>query len=153
MANHFVVGFWRLSIEFLKDRDGVGLAASSKEDSPDSAPRARPLRSKQTGQNSIAPENSLPQLGQVRWGSVFMDLTVLQPQFERKPTAHSTFTAPDKAIVPFHKQMRLHLSQRFKSSFGTRFLPLVTCRLPVAEGIVDRGLRYLGMDRRAKQRI
>jgi len=29
----------------------------------------------QTGQNSIAPENSLPQLGQVRWGSVFMDLT------------------------------------------------------------------------------
>jgi hypothetical protein len=31
-----------------------------------------------TGQNSIAPENSLPQLGQVRWGSVFMDLTVLR---------------------------------------------------------------------------
>ena len=30
-----------------------------------------------TGQNSIAPENSLPQLGQVRWRSVFMDLTVL----------------------------------------------------------------------------
>jgi hypothetical protein len=28
------------------------------------------LRSMQTGQNSIAPENSLPQLGQVRWGSV-----------------------------------------------------------------------------------
>jgi hypothetical protein len=27
----------------------------------------------QTGQNSIAPENSLPQLGQVRWGSVLMD--------------------------------------------------------------------------------
>src|SRR5262249_6345227 len=32
----------------------------------------------QTGQNSIAPENSLPQLGQMRCGSVFMDLTVLQ---------------------------------------------------------------------------
>src|SRR5215831_7802949 len=31
----------------------------------------------QTGQNSIAPENSLPQLGQVRWGSVLMELTVL----------------------------------------------------------------------------
>ena len=30
----------------------------------------------QTGQNSIPPENSLPQLGQVRWGSVFMDLIV-----------------------------------------------------------------------------
>jgi hypothetical protein len=27
-----------------------------------------------TGQNFIAPENSLPQLGQVRWGSVLMDL-------------------------------------------------------------------------------
>jgi hypothetical protein len=64
----------------------------------------------QTGQNSMAPENSLPQLGQMRWGSVFMDLTVLQPQFERKSTARSTFTALDKAIVPFHKQMRLHLS-------------------------------------------
>jgi hypothetical protein len=31
----------------------------------------------QTGQNSVAAENSFPQLGQVRWGSVFMDLTVL----------------------------------------------------------------------------
>src|SRR5215472_15639345 len=31
----------------------------------------------QTGQNSIAPENSLPQIGQVRLSSVFMDLTVL----------------------------------------------------------------------------
>jgi hypothetical protein len=36
----------------------------------------------QTGQNFIAPEISLPQLGQVRWGSVFMDLTVLGPQSE-----------------------------------------------------------------------
>ena len=32
----------------------------------------------QTGQNSIAPENSLPQLGQVRRGSVLMDLIVLR---------------------------------------------------------------------------
>ena len=46
---------------------------SQAEDSPDSAPLARPLRSMQTGQNSIAPENSLPQPGQVRWGSVFID--------------------------------------------------------------------------------
>jgi hypothetical protein len=30
----------------------------------------------QTGQNSIAPENSLPQIEQVRWDSVFMDLIV-----------------------------------------------------------------------------
>src|SRR6516162_2703372 len=33
-----------------------------------------------------APANSLPQLGQVRWGSVFMVLTVLQP----KETPRST---------------------------------------------------------------
>jgi hypothetical protein len=44
----------------------------------------------QTGQNSIAPENSLPQLGQVRWGSVLMDLTVLQPQSEPKTAPRST---------------------------------------------------------------
>jgi hypothetical protein len=43
----------------------------------------------QTGQNSIAPENSLPQLGQVRLGSVLMALTALQLQFEPKPTAQS----------------------------------------------------------------
>src|SRR5271165_1248238 len=34
----------------------------------------------QTGQNSIAPENSLPQLGQVRLSSVFMRLIVLRPR-------------------------------------------------------------------------
>jgi len=43
-----------------------------------------------TGQNSIAPENPLPQLGQVRWGSVFMVLTAVQPQPEPKATRHST---------------------------------------------------------------
>jgi hypothetical protein len=32
------------------------------------------MRSMQTGQNSIAPESSLPQLGQVGWGSVFIYL-------------------------------------------------------------------------------
>jgi len=31
-----------------------------------------------TGQNSIAPENSLPQLGQVRWGSALMLLNAFQ---------------------------------------------------------------------------
>jgi hypothetical protein len=58
-------------------------------------PPARPLRSTQTGQNSIAPENSLPQLGQVRWVSAFMDLTVLprrlklrnEHRFPRQPAA------------------------------------------------------------------
>jgi hypothetical protein len=44
----------------------------------------------QTGQNSIAPEISLPQLGQVRWGSVLMDLTVHGPQSELETTACSS---------------------------------------------------------------
>jgi hypothetical protein len=48
----------------------------------------------QTGQNSIAPENSLPQLGQVRWHFVFMDLTGLQPEFEAKPIQHSSESSP-----------------------------------------------------------
>src|SRR5215472_10338770 len=52
--------------------------ASSKEDSPDSMPPARPFRSMQTGQNSIAPENSLPQLRQVRWRSVLMGPIVVR---------------------------------------------------------------------------
>jgi hypothetical protein len=43
----------------------------------------------QTGQNSIAPENSLPQLEQVRWGSVFMALTTCQPQPWPKATPRS----------------------------------------------------------------
>jgi hypothetical protein len=36
-----------------------------------------------TGQNSTAPENSLPQLGQTRLSSVFMDLTALRMQPRR----------------------------------------------------------------------
>jgi hypothetical protein len=48
---------------------------SSETDSPDSTPPGRALRSMQTGHNSIAPGNSLPQLGQVRWGSVLIFLT------------------------------------------------------------------------------
>src|SRR5262252_1337410 len=56
------------------------MVSPETEDSPDPLPPARPLRSRQTGQNSIAPENSLPQLGQMRWGSVLMALTALQSQ-------------------------------------------------------------------------
>ncbi len=57
----------------------VGLTVSSEaEDSPDSTPPARAWRSMQTGQDSIAPESSLPQIGQVRRGSVFMGLTAVR---------------------------------------------------------------------------
>jgi hypothetical protein len=34
----------------------------------------------QTGQNSIASENSLPQIEQVRWGSLLIGLTAFQPK-------------------------------------------------------------------------
>src|SRR6202011_6023858 len=44
----------------------------------DCTPPATALRSMQTGQNSIASANSLPQLGQVRRGSVLMALTTLR---------------------------------------------------------------------------
>ena len=45
----------------------VGLTAIlESDDSPDLTPPARAWRSMQTGQNSTAPENSLPQLGQMR---------------------------------------------------------------------------------------
>src|SRR6476646_9831520 len=63
----------------------------------------------QTGQNSIAPENSLPQLGQVRWGSVIMALAALQPQPGPKATPRSTEwreidqQGPWQTVVPFHK--------------------------------------------------
>jgi len=78
------------------------------EDSPDSTPPARALRSMQTGQNSIASENSLPQLGQVRWGSALMDLPVLR-RSDPKTTPRSTEWCesgqhgPWQTVVPFHK--------------------------------------------------
>jgi hypothetical protein len=63
----------------------------------------------QTGQNSIAPETSLPQLGQMRWGSVLMGLTALRSQSEPKTTPRSTEwcesgrQGPWQTVVPFHK--------------------------------------------------
>src|SRR5208283_443419 len=60
----------------------VGVRESLDEDSRDSTSPARTLRSMQTGQNSIAPENSLPQIEQVRWDSAFMGSTALRMQSE-----------------------------------------------------------------------
>ena len=53
----------------------------------------------QTGQNSVAPESSLPQLGQVRWGSVIMALAALQPKPESK--------APPRSVVPNRPAQRM----------------------------------------------
>jgi len=67
------------------------------------------MRSTQTGQNSIAPESSLPQVGQVRWGCVLMTLTALQPHSQPKATPRSIerceFAQPSAlyTVVPLHK--------------------------------------------------
>src|SRR5208283_229388 len=92
---------------------GVGLTASSEEDSPDSPSGLRPWRNVHTGQNSMAPESSVPQLGQVRLGSLFMGLPTLQPQSERKATPRSTEWReigrhrPWQTVVPLHEQSRV----------------------------------------------
>ena len=78
----------------------------------------------------MAPENSLPQLGQVRWGSVLIVLTALDWQLQAKATARRTERCESgqysawQTIVPFHKQWRVTLSYSLKSHFGTEFLPL-----------------------------
>jgi hypothetical protein len=86
----------------------------------------------QTGQNSIAPESSLPQLGQVRRGSVLMGLT--GPSADSNATLHrltqNRSALALQTLVKFHKQMSVALYYRVKSRFGTKFQPLVPCGIP-----------------------
>ena len=59
-----------------------------------------------TGQNSIPPENSLPQLGQTRLSSMFMGLIALQSEPEPKATpggAKASSTVPGKPLSLFHE--------------------------------------------------
>jgi hypothetical protein len=62
----------------------------------------------------------LPQLGQVRWGSVLMTLTVLQRQSEPKATPRATEWcesgqhSPWQTVVSLHKQLRVSLYYRVK---------------------------------------
>jgi hypothetical protein len=91
-----------------------------------------------TGQNSIAPESSLPQLGQVRWDSVLMGLTVLQPQSEPKATARSNDwcesagTALGKLLSHCTSNcVCLYTILARQTRLGTKFLPLVSCGVPV----------------------
>ena len=124
-----IIGFWYVLggvailaryqlvvLESLRRLLGVGLTVSSKEDAPDSAAPGRAPRSMHTGQNSIAPENSLTQLGQVYWSSVLMGLTVLQPQPQSTATQRSTeWCDIDQrsawhTLVPLHEQSRVALN-------------------------------------------
>ena len=63
----------------------------------------------------ILMDTRLSQLGQVRWGSVLMDLTALQSQSELKTTPRSTPMVgnrpaqPRQTVLPFHKQLRVPL--------------------------------------------
>jgi hypothetical protein len=62
----------------------------------------------QTGQNSIAPENPLPQLGQMRWDTVFMHLTALQPHSEPKATPRFIDWCEIGQHNAWHTVVRLH---------------------------------------------
>ena len=89
-------------------------------------PPASPFRSKQTGQNSIAPENSLPQLGQVRWGSVLIFLTILpRPQPKAAPRSaeqcepgqHSSW----RTVFLLHEQSSVALTLAHQITFQNKF--------------------------------
>jgi hypothetical protein len=60
-----------------------------------------------TGQNSTVPESSLPQIEQMRWGSVLMDLTVLQPQSEPKATPPTSSGAKSSSGIRWRMMVRL----------------------------------------------
>src|SRR5260221_4899151 len=83
-----------------------------------------------TGQSSIAPESSLPQVGQVRWGSVLMVLTVLQPICaESNTTLHGVMrkrpAQPNCCSGPQTIACSFILARQTR--FGTQFLPFVSC--------------------------
>jgi hypothetical protein len=67
-----------------------------------------PAVAMQTGQNSIAPESSLPQLGQVRWDSALMVLTALQPHSEPKAAPRSTEWCEIDQHSAWHTVVPLH---------------------------------------------
>src|SRR5580704_1908691 len=78
--------------------------SSETEDSPDSTPPGRPLRSMHTGQHSIAPESSQPQLGQVRRSSVFMGLTALRSLCKPKATPRSSSRGNSLPVLELKKR-------------------------------------------------
>jgi hypothetical protein len=76
----------------------------------------------QTGQNSIDPENLLPQIGQVRWDSVLMNWPVLWSQSEPTPRSidwceiaqrHPLANVGPASIASLCVQLRLSDSSRY----------------------------------------
>src|SRR6516164_9143012 len=79
-----------------------------------------------TGQNSIAAENSLPQLGQVRWGSVLIFLTTPpRPQPKAAPRSaercelgqHSSW----RTVFLLHEQSSVALPLAHQIAFQNKF--------------------------------
>jgi hypothetical protein len=61
-----------------------------------------------TGQNPIAPEYSLPQLGQVRWVSALLVLTAPSKATPRSlRVARNRPARPWQTVVPVHEQLRI----------------------------------------------
>ena len=98
-------------------------------------PPARPQRSLQTGQNSTAPESSLPQLGQVRWCPVLMALKPVRPQPEPKARP-SSIRSPAKCC-------RFRTSNRLfrDTSASNRVSEQTSCRSCPAASQIDDDVR------------
>jgi hypothetical protein len=100
----------------------------------------------QTGQNSIAPENSLPQLGQVRWDSVLMDLPAFfSPNLSRKHRYARTdwCESGQQTVVPVHEEFCVPLYYRVKSRFGTKFQVFVLLQRRALNHDLGRWLRFI----------
>jgi hypothetical protein len=102
----------------------------------------------QTGQNSIAPDNALPQIEQIRLSSVFMGLTALQLRSEpHHPSA-------DRGRVP--QELRVPLTITGKSMFRNKIpetlRPSCLCKLTKPDCLAASPLarpidnRHLGLE-------
>ena len=75
----------------------------------------------QTGQNSIAPKNSLPQLGQVRWGSALIGLTALQwrPQPKARQRSQEVRNRPARLLANYRQKSSMALGLRRPDEHGS----------------------------------
>jgi hypothetical protein len=98
-----------------------------------------------TGQNSIAPESSLPQVGQVRWGCVLIVLTALQSQPELKATPRSTKWCEIGQHSAWHSVVRFTSNRVFRNTSAlNRVSEQNSCRSCHAAFRFDNELRRWG---------
>jgi hypothetical protein len=77
-----------------------------------------------TGQNSIAPKYSLPQLGQVRRGSVVIIYPPVLSRDRSTPGMKPCRALHWRTMIAFHKISVFHPMITLESSLGTKFLKL-----------------------------